>query len=78
MGNVYYVLKLKSRQDVDLEKLEKSELKELADSGRFLEAYWMYNKLSAQLKKKYEDEKRVFKNQEFMQYDAIVKAQSGS
>lgn len=78
VGNVYYVLKLKSRQDVDLEKLEKSELKELADSGRFLEAYWMYNKLSAQLKKKYEDEKRVFKNQEFMQYDAIVKAQSGS
>ena len=53
VGSTYYVLKLKSRKDFPESKLTKKDLQKAADSGHFMESFWLYNKLSAQLQQSY-------------------------
>ncbi|SMF32124.1 peptidylprolyl isomerase [Pseudobacteriovorax antillogorgiicola] len=74
----HYILRLKSREGAEVEKMSSDELEQLADSSRFLEAFWMYNKLTQDVKKTYEDANRIYRNEEYMQYDAILRSQSGS
>lgn len=77
-GNAFFVVKLKSRQVPDLTSISDQELQEMADASKYMEAFWMFSKLSSDIRKSYEDEKRVFRNEDFMQYDAILRSRSGA
>lgn len=78
VNSTFYIMKLKSRLGTDPSSLKGDKLKELTDSSGMMDAFWMYNDLKTELKKSYEDGKRVYRNPEFMQYDAILRANSGS
>lgn len=74
-GN-FYILRLKERTEADLSKLAEED--DLADRSQAFEAFWTYNRLLKDVKKRYENEGLIYKNNEFVQYDAIVKSKQGS
>jgi len=72
VSGAQYILRLKSKVAADLSKLDSAKRKELAESGKFMEAYGIFNALSADLRKKYEAEGKIYKNPQFVQYDALL------
>ncbi len=75
-GN-FYILQLKNRSEADATKIAAAPENPL-DRQQAFEAFWTYNRLLNDVKKRYETEGRVFKNNEFVQYDAIIKSRQGS
>ncbi len=72
VSGAQYILRLKSKVAADLSKLDPAKRKELAESGKFMEAYGIFNALSTDIRKKYEAEGKIYKNPEFVQYDALL------
>ncbi|MCX6131467.1 MAG: hypothetical protein NTX25_20700, partial [Proteobacteria bacterium] len=67
-----YILRLKAKTSADLSKLEPTKRKELAESSKAMEAYGLFNALTSELRKKYESEGKIYKNPQFVQYDALL------
>ncbi len=67
-----YILRLKSRTAADITKLDAAKRKELAESGKFMEAYGLFNSLTGDIRKKYESDGKIYKNPQFVQYDALL------
>lgn len=67
-----YILRLKAKSAADISKLDDAKRKDLAESGKFMEAYGLFNALSSDIRKKYESEGKIYKNPEFVQYDALL------
>ncbi len=69
----YYILRLKSRSEADLSKLDSKQKEQLANSSRFMEAYGIWTSLSGDLRKKYETNKKIYMNAEYLNYDARLR-----
>jgi peptidyl-prolyl cis-trans isomerase D len=72
VNGVQYILRLKSKTPADLTKLDEAKRKELVESAKFMESYPLFNTLTAQIRKKYENDGKIYKNPEFVQYDALL------
>lgn len=68
-----YILRLKSRTDADLSKLDAKQKEQLVESSRFMEAYGLFSSLTSDIRKKYEDSKKIYMNPEFLNYDARLR-----
>lgn len=69
----FYVLRLKSRVDADLSKLNSAEKEQLLGSSRFMEAYGLYTALAGGIRTRYEQANKIYRNPEYLQYDAKLR-----
>ena len=65
----HYILKLKTRTDADMAKLDSKKVKELRDTGSYMEGYRIYSALTASLNKEYRDGGKIQENPEYRDYD---------
>jgi len=72
VSGVQYILRLKSKTPADPAKLDETKRKELVESAKFMESYPLFNTLTTQIRKKYESDGKIYKNPEFVQYDALL------
>lgn len=72
VNGVQYLLRLKSKTPADPAKLDEAKRKELVESAKFMESYPLFNTMTAQIRKKYENDGKIYKNPEFVQYDALL------
>jgi peptidyl-prolyl cis-trans isomerase D len=77
VNGVMYILRLKSKTPADLAKLDATRRKELVESAKFMESYPLFNALTNQIRKKYENDGKIYKNPEFVQYDALLSGKTG-
>lgn len=73
----YYVVKLASRKEADMSKFTDDTLEESRKSSKPLQAFWLHNQIVQSILEKYDEQGLVFKNPEFMNYDARMKELSG-
>lgn len=76
VADAKYVFRLKNRREADMSQLTDEKKAEMADSQRFLQAFWLFNHLSSGLMRDYEESGKVYRNPEFLRYDELL--QSGS
>ncbi len=69
----HYILRLKSRTDADLSKMDAKEKEQMLSSSRFMEAYSLYTSLTGGLRSRYEQAKKIYRNPEYLQYDAKMR-----
>lgn len=69
VAGVTYILRLKSKTEADLSKLTAEKKKELSEQGKYMESYTLFNAFSEDIKKRYEKDKKIYKNPEFLAYD---------
>ena len=72
-NGIQFILKLKGRVEADLAKLDPKQVEQAAESGRFMEAYGLFNALTTSMRKEYEAQKKIHKNPEYVNYDARMK-----
>jgi peptidyl-prolyl cis-trans isomerase D len=72
VNGVQYILRLKSKTPADPSKLDEAKREELVESAKFMESYPLFNTLTTQIRKKYESDGKIYKNPEFVQYDALL------
>ncbi len=68
-----YILRLKSRTEADLSKLDPKQLDQVSQGTRMMEAYGLYNELTTAIRKDYETKKKISKNPEYLNYDLRMK-----
>lgn len=73
IAGVTYILRLKSKTDADISKLTAEKRKELGEQGKYMESYTLFNAISEDIKKRYEKDKKIYKNPEFLAYDHKLK-----
>jgi peptidyl-prolyl cis-trans isomerase D len=73
-----YVLRLKTRTDADLSKLDEKQRETMSESSRFMEAFGLYSALTSDIRKRYEDGKKIYKNSDFLNYDAKLRGPGAS
>ena len=76
----FYLLKLKERKEADLSNLAEKDDDDIANpfgNASALEAFFAYNKLMSDIKKEYEEENKIFRNDDFLQYDARLQSGQG-
>ncbi len=78
IGGVTYIVRLKSKTDADLSKLTAEKRKELSEQGKYMESYTLFNAISEDIKKRYEKDKKIYRNPEFVAYDQKLKGETGS
>lgn len=71
-----YIVRLKDRKDADLSQLTAEKLAEMADSQKFLQAFWLFNNLSAAIKQKYEEDGKIYRNPQYLRYDERMRSGS--
>ncbi len=74
VGDVKYILKLKSVKKPNMSKLTEKKLDELADSKTYMGSYWLYNAWVSSAEKDYEKKGLIYKNPDFENYDSIMEA----
>ena len=74
VGDVKYVLKLDSVKTADLSKLSDKKVEELAEGKADINAYWLFNSWISSAEKSYEKKGLIYKNPDFVNYDAIMEA----
>lgn len=74
----YYVLRLKSRTDADMSKMDSAQKEQLLGSSRFMEAYGLYTALASGIRSRYEQADKIYRNPEYLQYDAKLRGQGAS
>ena len=74
VGDVKYILKLKSVKKPDMSKLTEKKLDELAESKTYMGSYWLYNAWVSSAEKDYEKKGLIYKNPDFENYDSIMEA----
>jgi peptidyl-prolyl cis-trans isomerase D len=72
VNGVQYLLRLKSKTPADLSKLDETKRNELVESAKFMESYPLFNNMTTQIRKRYENDGKIYKNPEFVQYDALL------
>ncbi|NRA63629.1 MAG: peptidylprolyl isomerase [Pseudobacteriovorax sp.] len=73
-----YLIRLKDRKEADVSNITVSKDDPLGNLGNF-EAFFSYSKLMGDVKQQYEQDNKIYRSEEFLQYDAKLKAQqSGS
>jgi len=73
-----YVLRLKTRTDADLSKLDEKQRETMSESSRFMEAFGLYSALTSDIRKRYEDGKKIYKNSDFLNYDTKLRGPGAS
>ncbi len=76
-GEAYYILRLKNRQDADMKEFNKEKKEEMERSASFMDAYGIYNTLTAAAEKSYKDKGEIWVNDEFRDLD-LRRQQGGS
>lgn len=70
LNGTSYFVRLKSRTEADISKLDAKAKEQLVESSRFMEAYGLYTTLAGEVRKKYEGSKKIYLNPEYLDYDA--------
>lgn len=78
MNGAKVIARLKSRQEADLSKLTPEKRKELADSSRYMDSYMLFSALTGDIRKRYEDKGKIYRNPEFLNYDQLNRQASNS
>lgn len=73
----YYVVKLASRKEADMSKFTDETLEESRKMSKPLQAFWLHNQIVQSIVEKFDEQGLVYKNPEFVNYDARMKELSG-
>lgn len=73
-----FIVRLKSRQEADPSKLTPEKRKELVDSGRYMDSYMLFTSLTSDLRKRYEDKGKIYRNPEYVNYDQLNRQAAGT
>lgn len=74
-GDAYFLLRLKSRQDADMSQFNKEKKAEMERSASFMDAYGIYNTLTAAAEKSYKDKGKIWLNEDFENLDLRRRAE---
>jgi peptidyl-prolyl cis-trans isomerase D len=66
-----FIVRLKSRTDADMTKLTAEKRQQLADSSRYMDSYMLFNSLTGDIRKRYEDKGKIYRNPEYVNYDQL-------
>jgi peptidyl-prolyl cis-trans isomerase D len=73
----FYIVRLTSRKEADMTKLDAEKLEQLTDSESYSQGYQFFTSLEKGLQKKYADQNAIRKNQEYLALDRTESKQGG-
>lgn len=76
IGGATFIVRLKSKAEVDMSKLTPERRKELSEQSKYMESYTLFNATTEDIKKRYEKDKKIYQNPEFLAYDKAMQGDS--
>jgi peptidyl-prolyl cis-trans isomerase D len=77
IGGSYYIVRLASRKDADMTKLDDEKMEQLTSSDSYMQGYQFFSNLEKSLQKKYVDQNAIRKNQNYLELDKTESKQGG-
>ena len=78
IGGATYIIRLKSKAEADMSQLTAERRKELSEQSKYMESYTLFTAISEEIKKRYEKDKEIYRNPEFLAYDQRVSGNAGT